>query len=107
MLVEGRFMNQEAATIARGRATPPLRILTWHVHGNYLLYLSQTPHEFILPVKRGRPNPYGGRAGSFPWPANVREVPAESVHEIELDCILYQHRANWDAHQYEILSEGQ
>ena len=23
-----------------------LRILTWHVHGNYLYYLTQVPHEF-------------------------------------------------------------
>lgn len=23
-----------------------LRVLTWHVHGNYLYYLSQAPHDF-------------------------------------------------------------
>jgi len=85
----------------------PLRILTWHVHGNYLLYLAQTPHEFYLPVKPGRPNPYGGRAGSFPWPDNVHEVPAEAVHALRLGCILFQHRANWEEHQYELLSAEQ
>ena len=25
-----------------------LRILTWHVHGNYLYYLTQVPHDFYL-----------------------------------------------------------
>lgn len=25
-----------------------LRILTWHVHGNYLYYLSQVPHQFYV-----------------------------------------------------------
>lgn len=29
----------------------PLRVLTWHIHGSYLYYLSQTPVEFYLPVK--------------------------------------------------------
>ena len=34
-----------------------LRVLTWHVHGSYLLYLVQAPHEFYLPVKPARSNP--------------------------------------------------
>lgn len=34
--------------------TRPLRILTWHVHGNYLYYLSQVPHVFLLPVDSQR-----------------------------------------------------
>ena len=25
-----------------------LRILTWHVHGNYLYYLTQVPHDFYI-----------------------------------------------------------
>ena len=25
-----------------------LRILTWHVHGNYLYNLIQVPHDFFL-----------------------------------------------------------
>ena len=32
----------------------PLRVFTWHVHGNYLYYLSQANAEFYLPVKPGR-----------------------------------------------------
>ncbi len=32
-----------------------LRVLTWHVHGSYLYYLTQAPHDFYLPVKPGRP----------------------------------------------------
>lgn len=85
----------------------PLRILTWHVHGSYLYYLVQTPHEFYLPVKAGRPEGYGGRAGSFPWPANVHEVPAEEVKDLELDLILFQSRKNYLEDQYEILSPDQ
>ena len=60
----------------------PLRILTWHVHGSYLYYLTQARHEFYLPVKPGRPEGYGGRLSGFPWSNNVHDVPAEEVREL-------------------------
>jgi hypothetical protein len=85
----------------------PLRILTWHVHGSYLYYLVQSPHEFYLPVKPGRTEGYGGRAGSFPWPDNVYEVPADQVKDLELDCILFQSHKNYSEDQFQILSEQQ
>ncbi|QEH34772.1 D-inositol-3-phosphate glycosyltransferase [Aquisphaera giovannonii] len=84
----------------------PLRVLTWHVHGNYLLYLSQAEVEFYLPVAPGRPG-YGGRGDSFPFLARVRDVPAEAVRDLELDCILFQNWRNYLEDQYEILSEEQ
>jgi hypothetical protein len=85
----------------------PLRILTWHVHGSYLFYLVQARHEFYLPVKPGLPEGYGGRAGSFPWPANVHDVPAEEVKDLEFDCILFQSHKNYLEDQHEILSAEQ
>lgn len=86
----------------------PLKILTWHIHGSYLYYLGQSPHEFYLPVKPGRPEGYGGRPkGSFPWPDNVFEVLAEEVQRLDLDCILFQSQRNYRIDQYEILSEAQ
>jgi glycosyltransferase involved in cell wall biosynthesis len=85
----------------------PLRILTWHVHGSYLYYLVQSQHEFYLPVKPGRPEGYGGKAGSFPWPENVHEVPADQVKDLQLDCILYQSRRNYSQDQFEILADHQ
>ena len=85
----------------------PLRIFTWHVHGNYLLYLAQARAEFYLPVRPGRPHPYGGRAGDFPWPNNVHEVPVETVRDLELDCVLFQSRQAYVEDQYAILSEAQ
>ena len=87
--------------------TRPLRILTWHVHGNYLWYLSHVPHEIFLPVKPGRPTGYGGRGATFPWPANVHEVAAEDVPRLELDCILTQSQDNWSRDRDEILSPAQ
>ncbi len=85
----------------------PLRILTWHVHGSYLHYLTQSHHEFYLPVKSGHPEGYGGRLAGFPWSDTVRDVPAEAVRELEFDCVLFQSRKNYEEDQYEILSAAQ
>ena len=85
----------------------PLRVFTWHVHGSYLLYLVQTPHEFFVPVRPGRPNPYGGLGGPFPWPSNVHEVPVEEIPGQEFDCILFQRPEQYTRDQYEILSPAQ
>lgn len=87
--------------------TRPLRILTWHVHGNYLWYLSHVPHEFVLPVRDGRPHGYGGRSGSFPWPGTVREVPAEHLREVEVDAVVYQAHHHWLIDRHEVLSPAQ
>ncbi|WAL61745.1 glycosyltransferase [Thermocoleostomius sinensis] len=84
-----------------------LRILTWHVHGSYLYYLTQAPHEFYLPVKPGKPEGYGGRLGGFAWGDNVHDIAAEAVATQEFDCILFQSRRNYQHDQYEILSEAQ
>ncbi|HEX5367419.1 MAG TPA: glycosyltransferase family 4 protein [Acidimicrobiales bacterium] len=85
----------------------PLRVLTWHVHGNYLWYLSHIPHELVLPVRPGRPHGYGGRSGAFPWPDTVREVPVEHLAEVEVDAVLYQAHHHWLVDRHELLSPAQ
>jgi glycosyltransferase involved in cell wall biosynthesis len=84
-----------------------LRILTWHVHGNYLWYLSQAPHDFYLPVKPGNAPGYGGRGTTFPFGDNVHDIPAEEVANARFDCILFQHSDNYLRDQFEILSTSQ
>ncbi|MBF1999277.1 MAG: glycosyltransferase family 4 protein [Synechococcales cyanobacterium M58_A2018_015] len=83
------------------------RILTWHVHGSYLYYLTQAPHQFYLPVKPGKPEGYGGKLPGFPWGDNVHEIAADQVSEQTFDCILFQSRRNYLQDQYEILSDAQ
>lgn len=83
-----------------------LRILTWHVHGNYLYYLSHVPHEFYLPVGRSAPG-YAGAAPGLPWPDNVHEVPVADVPREEFDCILFQSKEHYLIDQYEILTDRQ
>jgi Glycosyl transferases group 1 len=93
--------------VARGLVMRPLRVLTWHVHGNYLWYLSHVPHELVLPVRPGRPHGYGGRAGTFPWPDSVREVPVDRLAETEVDAVVYQAHDHWLVDRHELLSPAQ
>lgn len=85
----------------------PLKILTWHVHGSYLYYLTQSPHEFYLPVKPGKPEGYGGRLDGFPWGDNVHDISVEDIHQQSFDCILFQSSRNYLHDQHEILTEAQ
>lgn len=84
----------------------PLRVLTWHVHGNYLYYLTHCPQRWFLPVGRDSPG-YAGCAPGFPWPDRVRDVPLEDVRRMTFDCILFQSREHFRADQFELLSPAQ
>jgi glycosyltransferase involved in cell wall biosynthesis len=84
-----------------------LRILTWHVHGNYLLYLSRSRHDFYLPVREGGANGYGGRGKTFPFGPNVHDVPAGEVSRRRFDVILYQSRAHYVEARFQLLSAEQ
>jgi hypothetical protein len=84
-----------------------LRVLTWHVHGNYLYYLTQAHHDFYLVTKPGNPPGYAGAGGVLPWGANVHEVPAEQVASQEFDVILFQHKTQWDDDRVNLLSDAQ
>lgn len=85
----------------------PLRVLTWHIHGSYLYYLSHAACEFILPVTQDRKQGYSGRSGPFPWGDNVQEIPAEEIRNEEFDVVLFQSRQNYLTDQYEILTPAQ
>jgi hypothetical protein len=87
--------------------TRPLRVLTWHIHGSYLYYLTQTPCVFYLPKKNSSEEGYGGRTPSFPWGDNVIDVPAEDAKNLEFDCILFQSKKNYLEDQYDILTTEQ
>jgi hypothetical protein len=85
----------------------PLRILTWHVHGNYLYYLTQVPHHFYLVVDEAKSTHHTGRSGTLPWGDNVFEAPADSVAEMEFDVIMYQSRDTWEDDRHRLLSSAQ
>ena len=85
-----------------------LRIFTWHIHGSYLFYLSQGNYDIYIPVSEKRKEEgYYGRGETFPFGANVIEVPVVEVQDKQFDCILFQTNQNFLKDQYDILSEAQ
>src|SRR5687768_9685147 len=86
---------------------PKLRILTWHIHGSYLYYLSQGPFKIYLPTSEKKSEGYIGRGTTFLFRANVIEVRVSEVRNIQVDCILFQTTGNSNIDQYEMLTEQQ
>ncbi|MBK1711360.1 glycosyltransferase [Rubrivivax gelatinosus] len=84
-----------------------LRILTWHVHGNYLYNLTQVPHDFWLVTDEQRSPHHGGRCGVLPWGDNVHEAPVERLREMDFDVLLFQSRQAWEQEQHQVLSAAQ
>lgn len=85
----------------------PLRILTWHVHGNYLYSLTQVPHEFFVPVTAGNQPGYAPLGDKIPWGGNVHAVHAEQIRHLELDCVVYQSRKAFEEDGPLLLSAAQ
>jgi hypothetical protein len=83
------------------------RILTWQVHGNYLYYLTQAPHDFHVLSKPGFPSGYGGRHGNLPFGPNVHDCPVERVRELDFDAVLYQSLPHYERDGPAMLSEAQ
>jgi len=88
-------------------ANKRLRILTWHVHGNYLYYLTQVPHTFYVLVDSARSAGYSGRSGQLPWGDNVVELPVEQARSTEFDCILFQSLKPYQIDQQLLLTPEQ
>src|SRR3954463_11015622 len=85
-----------------------LRVLTWHIHGSYLYYLTQTPCIFYLPCKDSNEEGYGGcKPGNFSWGNNIVNVAAEDVKRTEFDCILFQSKKAYLEDQYKLFTEEQ
>ena len=84
-----------------------LRILTWHVHGNYLYYLSQVPHDFYLVSEPNGAPGRAGRVGSLPWGDNVHDAPAADIKSMAFDAVLYQSRTAWNVDRHRLLSAAQ
>lgn len=88
-------------------STKRLRILTWHVHGNYLYYLTQVPHDFYLVTDAQRSSHHTGRSGTLPWGDNVFELMTDAVRDTDFDAVLYQSRDAWEGERHSLLSPAQ
>jgi len=84
-----------------------LRILTWHVHGNYLYYLTQVPHDFFLAVDAAGSMHHTGRSGTLPWGANVHDAPVDRIRDMGFDVVIHQSRDTWEQDRHRWLSPAQ
>jgi hypothetical protein len=67
-----------------------MRILLWHVHGSWTTSFVQGAHDYVLPVTPDRSADGLGRARTWDWPASVREVPADRLHDQDIDVVVLQ-----------------
>lgn len=84
-----------------------LKVLTWHIHGSYLYYLSQANVDFYVLSKPERPPGYAGRYGHFPWGENVHDMPVAELRGKQFDCVLFQSHRHYLQDQHEILTDAQ
>lgn len=84
-----------------------LRILTWHVHGNYLYNLTQVPHDFYLLTDDARSTHHSGRSGVLPWGPNVHEAHVDQVKGMDFDVVMFQSREAYEDEQHRVLSDAQ
>ena len=61
-----------------------MEVAAIHVHGNYLYYLTQVPHDFYVVRDAARSPHHSGRSGSLPWGDNVHEAPVEAVQDMSI-----------------------
>jgi glycosyltransferase involved in cell wall biosynthesis len=84
-----------------------IRVLTWHIHGSYLYYLSHAAADFYVLSKPDRSAGYAGRHGHFRWGSNVHDMPVSELAEQKFDCVLFQSRDHYLKDQHEILTDAQ
>jgi len=67
-----------------------VRILLWHVHGSWTTSFVHGRHDYVLPLVPDRGPDGRGRADTYPWPENAREVPWDRLRHEPVDVIVYQ-----------------
>lgn len=67
-----------------------MRILVWHVHGSWMTAFVRGRHEYLVPVTPDRGPDGLGRATTYPWPDNAREVTPEQLRHEHVDVAVLQ-----------------
>ncbi len=67
-----------------------MKILVWHVHGSWMNAFVQGEHEYLIPVLPDRGPDGRGRAMTWDWPANVREVTPTALRAEAPDVVVLQ-----------------
>jgi hypothetical protein len=67
-----------------------MRVLVWHVHGSWMTSFVQGADEYLIPVVADRGPDGRGRARTWDWPANAREVTPEELRGTSVDVVVLQ-----------------
>ena len=67
-----------------------MRVLIWHVHGSWPTAFVHGRHNYLVPVAPGRGPDGRGRARTYTWPEEVREVTAEEAADVDVDVVILQ-----------------
>ena len=67
-----------------------MNVLIWHVHGSWLTSFVAGPDSYLLPVLPDRGPDGRGRARTWDWPANAREVTPAELRETPVDVVVLQ-----------------
>ncbi len=67
-----------------------MRVLIWHVHGSWTTSFVQGSHEYLLPLTADRGPDGRGRAQTWEWPSQAREVAVEALAESDFDVVVLQ-----------------
>ncbi len=67
-----------------------MRILVWHVHGSWMTSFVSGNHEYVIPVTPDRDADGLGRARTWDWPAQAREVSVPDLRDESFDVVVLQ-----------------
>ena len=67
-----------------------MKVFLWHVHGSWTTNFVQGRHEYFVPVVPDRGPDGRGRARTWEWPENVREVPIDCARTLPFDVLVAQ-----------------
>ena len=67
-----------------------MRILLWHVHGSWTTAFVQGDHDYLIPVLPDRGPDGLGRARTWEWPQNAREVAPAELRADDVDVVVIQ-----------------
>jgi hypothetical protein len=67
-----------------------VNVLLWHVHGAWTTSFVRGPHQYLVPVVPDRGAEGRGRAQTYEWPEEVREVTAEEARREPIDAVILQ-----------------
>jgi glycosyltransferase involved in cell wall biosynthesis len=67
-----------------------MRIFAWHVHGSWMTAFVHGPHDYLVPVTTARDADGLGRATTYRWPPQAREVSPAELRHSEVDLVVLQ-----------------